>query len=250
MNVYISQSASSPSIQTPPNTHHARSQVMDANLGRVDTINQDPSLHRIHKSQNTHGQRRLATARPSQETYPFPGSKLEGNVLQHWRKLRGILDYQIFDADQRVRARARGPVRRWTVRFDDGRRFLGEIEILDNTLDRADREKRWSNETTTAYRETYFRSSSRAVQNRHAQYTLIVNDIALVIQRPAVPAETYPDSANKVVINTARPPSVSKLSKSHRLVIQKLYHIYIFTRQLDAEWTRVRKYRPLSSHRS
>jgi hypothetical protein len=113
---------------------------MDTNLGSVNPINQDPSLHRIHESQNTHGQRRLATTRPSQETYPLPRTKLEGNILQHWRKLRGILDYQIFDANQRVRAGARGPVRRWTVRFNDGRRFLGEIEILDNTLDRADRE--------------------------------------------------------------------------------------------------------------
>lgn len=91
-------------------------------------------------------------------------------------------------------------------------------------------------------KETYFKSSSRAVQKRHAQYTLIVNVVALVIQRPAVPAETYPESANRVVISTARPPSVSKLSSSHRFVIQKLYHICGFTRQLlPVGWTRVRK---------
>ena len=75
-------------------------------------------------------------------------------------------------------------------------------------------------------RSTYFKSNSRAVQNRHAQCTLIVNVIALVIQTLAVPAETYPERENSVVMKTARPPRVSKLSKSHRFVIQKLYHIY------------------------
>lgn len=104
---------------------------------------------------------------------------------------------------------------------------MGEFKVLDNTLDRTDRENVGQTEQLEHIGRTYFKSSSRAVQNRHAQYTLIVNDIALVMQRPAVPAETYPESANNVVINTARPPSVSKLSNSHRFVIQKLYHICI-----------------------
>ena len=52
--------------------------------------------------------------------------------------------------------------------------------------------------------------------------------IADVIQRPAVPADTRPDKANRVVTSTDKAPRVSKFSKSQRFVIQKLYHIYLF----------------------
>lgn len=97
---------------------------------------------------------------------------------------------------------------------------------------------------------TYFKSSSRAVQKRHAQYTLIVNDIALVIHRPAVPAVTYPESASNVVINTDRAPRASKLSNNHRFVIQKLYHIYAYTRHFHVERKGTREHPPSSSHRS
>jgi hypothetical protein len=52
-----------------------------------------------------------------------------------------------------------------------------------------------------------------------------VKAIADVMQIPAVPADTRPDSANKVVTSTDKAPRASKFSKSQRLVIQKLYHI-------------------------
>jgi hypothetical protein len=87
--------------------------------------------------------------------------------VENRRKLWCIADGEILYADERVRGRARRPVRRRARVFDDRRRFLREIEILDNTLNRAENlsapgaeEKRWG---------TDLRSSSRAVQNRHAQ---------------------------------------------------------------------------------
>jgi hypothetical protein len=52
--------------------------------------------------------------------------------------------------------------------------------------------------------------------------------MAEVIQRPAVPADTKPDTANNVVRSTDKPPSASKFSNSQRFVIQKLYHICAF----------------------
>ena len=52
--------------------------------------------------------------------------------------------------------------------------------------------------------------------------------MAEVIQRPAVPADTNPDSANSVVRSTDKPPRASKFSNSQRFVIQKLYHICAF----------------------
>jgi hypothetical protein len=57
---------------------------------------------------------------------------------------------------------------------------------------------------------------------------LFVKAIADVIQRPAMPADTRPDSANRVVMSTDKAPRVSKFSKSQRFVIQKLYHIFPF----------------------
>jgi hypothetical protein len=54
-----------------------------------------------------------------------------------------------------------------------------------------------------------------------------VKDMALVIHKPAQPAP--PDNEpieNKVVIRTADAPRASKLRRSHRLVIQNVYHIY------------------------
>lgn len=71
------------------------------------------------------------------------------------------------------------------------------------------------------------RSSSSAVQNRQAQYILVVNAIAEVIHIPAVPALTKPESANSVVMSTATAPRQSKFRSSQRFVIQKLYHIYV-----------------------
>jgi hypothetical protein len=56
---------------------------------------------------------------------------------------------------------------------------------------------------------------------------LFVKAIADVIQRPAIPASTRPDKANRVVTSTDKAPRASKFSKSQRFVIQKLYHIYL-----------------------
>ena len=56
----------------------------------------------------------------------------------------------------------------------------------------------------------HFKSSSKAVQKRQAQYTLLVNDMADVIHRPARPAETKPDKAKMVVVKTPKAPRASK----------------------------------------
>jgi hypothetical protein len=53
-----------------------------------------------------------------------------------------------------------------------------------------------------------------------------VKAIALVIQRPARPAPSVSVAIeNKLDTRTATAPKESKFSKSHRLVIQKVYHI-------------------------
>ena len=51
--------------------------------------------------------------------------------------------------------------------------------------------------------------------------------IALVMQRPAIPA-SLPRAAieNKVVIKMAMAPRISRFRRSQRLVIQSVYHIY------------------------
>lgn len=58
---------------------------------------------------------------------------------------------------------------------------------------------------------TYLSSSSSAVQNRQAQYILVVNAIAKVMHKPAVPALTKPKRAKRVVMSTTTAPRQSKL---------------------------------------
>ena len=85
---------------------------------------------------------------------------------------------------------------------------MRKVEVLDHTFDRA--EYKLCKFVFSLGREhTYLRSSSSAVQKRQAQYTLIVNAMAEVIQTPAKPASTYPDRANSVVVRTARAPRAS-----------------------------------------
>ena len=69
------------------------------------------------------------------------------------------------------------------------------------------------------------------VQNRGLTYSkeILPEDvkaIALVIQRPARPAPSVSVAIeNKVDTRTATAPRASKFNNSHRLVIQKVYHI-------------------------
>lgn len=54
---------------------------------------------------------------------------------------------------------------------------------------------------------------------------LSVKAIAEVMHRPAMPATTTPEIANKVVITMANAPKASKFNSNHRFVIQKVNHI-------------------------
>ena len=56
--------------------------------------------------------------------------------MQHRRKLRGVLDHQVLYNDQFV-ALAGRPVSGWSGGLDDGRWLLREIEIFNDTLNRA-----------------------------------------------------------------------------------------------------------------
>lgn len=46
------------------------------------------------------------------------------------------------------------------------------------------------------------------------------------MQSAAVPAETREARENIVAMKTMAAPSASKFNKSHRLLVQKLYHIW------------------------
>lgn len=123
-----------------------------------------------HESQDTHGECRLPAPSASQQANTLSRLQLERYVLEHGWKLRCILDDKPLNRDERVAVLAsRGrPICRWTTVLDDSWWLLRKAEVLDDTLDGA-REGGSKDREDEGRVKTHLRSSSSAVQKRHAQ---------------------------------------------------------------------------------
>ena len=122
-----------------PSTYNPRPQIIQPNRRDINAINDNTTTGRIHESEDTHRERRLATSCTTQQTDTFSRLETEGNILEDGWELRRVLDHEILDDYHGVLVRAgrRWPVSWRAVRLDDGRRFLREIQVLNDTLDGA-----------------------------------------------------------------------------------------------------------------
>ena len=94
------------------------------------------ALRKTYESQERHRQSTLARAGPPQKTNALAAAQVEGDVLDDRRQLRRVADPQVLDGYQGF-AVGRWPVRRRAVVLNDGGRFLGKIQVFDNTFDGA-----------------------------------------------------------------------------------------------------------------
>ena len=92
-----------------------------------------------YETQNTHGQRRFATACATKQTDSLLRLEGEGYPAQDGREVGSILDRQVLDDKHRVLVRAgrRRPVRGRAVRLDDRGGLLRQVEVLYHTFDGA-----------------------------------------------------------------------------------------------------------------